>query len=154
MTIKSMVGSLQLPIAGLGTILCVSALTTLMSLPPSPPGEGFVRGLALVVLFITAWAGFVIASLGLAIPPGDTVGIQFNRWQRRLFLLAGALAVLSAATPLVFWVIVGSTNFSLGSAGLAWVIVMGLAILSLGSSIVWRIGQAAFSHLNLGQTVS
>lgn len=145
---RGIIGSLQLPIAGLGGLLLVGALVSLLTMPPSPPeSEGFVRGLAILVLFVAAWAGFVIIAIGLAIQPRTNTGIRFNQWQRRLFILAAILSVFSLLTPLIFWSVVATTGISLGSATLTWVVVMTLAILSLFTGLGWRISESITTRL-------
>lgn len=148
MRTRAVLGSLQLPIAGLGGLLLVGAVAALLSMPPSPPeSEGFVRGLAMLVLFVVAWAGFVIIAIGLAVPPRTGAGIRFNQWQRRLLILAAILSILSLLSPLLFWSVVATTGISLGSAALTWVVVMGLAVLSLITSVGWRIGEVMATHI-------
>lgn len=145
--VKSLVGLLQLPVAIIGGLLCLGAIATILTLPPSPEDEGFVRGLAVIFLFIIAWAGFVTAALGLAIPPADGIGVQFNSWQRRLFLAAAGLAILSAISPLIFWTVVTATGLSLGSIALAWLVTMGLALLSFVIGLGWRIAELVLPHI-------
>lgn len=148
MDTRSAIGSLQLPIAGLGGCLCVSAALALLSLPPSSDGsDGFLRGLAMLVVFVIAWAGFLITAIGLAIPPGPGIGIHFNRWQRRLFGITALLSVLSLVAPLVFWTVVATTGLSFGSAAMAWLGFMVLAGIAFVTSIGWRITQVIATHL-------
>lgn len=150
MNVRSFLGSLQLPVAGLGAIVCLGAIASIATLPPSPADEGFVRGLAVVALFVLAWVGFVLIAVGLAVPPGNGLGIRFTPWQRRLFGIAAGLALLSAVSPLAFWAVVAATGLSLGSAALAWVVVMGLAVAARLAGLGWRVGEAAVSRLATG----
>lgn len=151
MRVRALLGSLQLPVAGVGAVVFLGSVAALASLPPSPAGEGFVRGLAVLVLFVGAWAGFVVAALGLAIPPGeDGVGVRFSRGQRLLLLAAGGLALASAVAPLAFWAVVVAIGLAPGTAALAWFAVMGLAVVALLAGVGWRAAEGVAPRLGLG----
>lgn len=151
MRVRAILGSLQLPVAGVGAVVFLGSVAAIASLPPSPEGEGFVRGLAVLVLFVGAWAGFVVTAFGLAIPPGeDGVGVQFSRGQRLLLLAAGGLGLASAVAPLVFWAVVVTVGLSPGTATLAWFALMGIAVVALLAGVGWRAAEAAAPRLGFG----
>lgn len=140
MNVRSLLGSLQLPVAGLGAVLLVAALGSLLTLPPAPPeSEGFVRGLAVLFLYFLAWSGFVVVALGLAIPPKGGYGISFNRYQRGLFVTAAVAAVGSAVGPFVLFGLFYSNAELLVYSLLGLVLV---AVGSLAGGLLWRLGEA------------
>lgn len=140
MNVRSLLGSLQLPIAAVGTVLVVFAVGQLVTMNPPPPGsEGFVHGLALIILYVLAWVGFVVLSMGLAIPPKDGYGIAFTRRQRGLFVTAAVAAVLSAVGPFVAFGLIYSNPTLLVSA---WLAVMSVAIIALAAGLIWRGAEA------------
>jgi len=144
---RSILGSLQLPIAGLGGLLLVLSLSSLVSMPAPPPGsDGFVGGLATPVLYVLAWVGFLGLSLWLSIPVGSGFGIAFTRGHRGLFLLAARAALLSAFGPFVLFGLIYS-NPSL--MGLAWLVCMGVAVLAFFVAVLWRITNAIQSWRRL-----
>jgi hypothetical protein len=151
MTLRSVLGSLQLPVAGLGVLLVVRSVVELQTLPQSPPGsDGFVEGLAVLFLFVIAWVGLVLVAVGLAIPPGDGVGVRFTRWQRRLFVAAAGLAVASVVLPLVLWSVVLASGLSPSTVVLVWFGLMAAAVIALVGGVGWRAGQAAVRQFDLG----
>jgi hypothetical protein len=139
MRLRSVLGSLQLPVAVFGFVVVGFALVGAWSVPPSPPdSEGFVEGLAYIVLYAIGICGFVTGSLGLAIPPGDGYGVQFNRWQRWLFVAAAATAVGSIAVPLFgFGLSIGATT-SLSLFLSAWFGLSVVAVCALLGGLGWR----------------
>lgn len=141
MDARSLLGSLQLPIAGVGALVLVLSVATLLMIPPSPPeSEGFVRGLAYIALYVIAWGGFVLFALGLAIPPGsDGFGIRFTRAQRALFAVAALAAVASGIGPFVAFALLYSNPSLFVNSLLALVVI---AVLSLLAGLGWRAGQA------------
>jgi hypothetical protein len=141
MDIRATLESSQLPIASFGALVCLGAIASVWSMPPAE-GDGFVTGLATLVLYVVAWIGFIVTCLGLAIPVSDGLGIQFNPWQRRLFLAAAVFGVLGVVSPLVFWPVVATTALSLDAVAMAWVGVMGLAVLSMVGGLGWRAVEA------------
>ncbi|ELZ80936.1 hypothetical protein C453_18405 [Haloferax elongans ATCC BAA-1513] len=95
-------GSLQLPIAGIGAALVAFSLWNVYTLPPPPPeSDGFVQGLAGFFFLIITLSGFVLAAVGLLVPPGPGYGINFTRGPRLLFVyalvapVAGGIAFLA-----------------------------------------------------------
>lgn len=151
MNLRSLLGSLQLPVAGVGFLLVAVSAVELLALPPSPPGsDGFVEGLAALLLFVAAWAGFFLAAVGLAIPPGDGFGVRFTRWQRRLFVAAAALAVASAAVPVVALTLVVTLGLPPSVVVLLWLGLMAAAVLALVGGVGWRVGQAVARRVDLG----
>ncbi|MFB6095888.1 MAG: hypothetical protein ABEJ74_00680 [Haloferacaceae archaeon] len=140
MDARSLLGSLQLPIAGAGALVLALAVASTLALPPSPPdSEGFVRGLAFIVLYVLAWGGFVLLALGLAIPPGGGVGVDFTRGQRALFLLAALSGAGSVVVPFAAFALLyaNPTQFLLLVGAL-----VAVAVLSLLGGLGWRAGQA------------
>lgn len=138
---RSKLGSLQLPVAGGGLFVVASGAWALAALlaSPSTHGDGFVEGLAALFLYVVVWAGFIAAGLGLAIPPGDGLGIQFTRWQRWLFLGSATLAFASAIVPFVLWTVVVQTGLSPGSTATVGLGLMALSILAFVGGLCWRV---------------
>ncbi|USZ68770.1 hypothetical protein NGM10_03295 [Halorussus salilacus] len=142
MTVRSRLGVLQLPIAGLGVLVVAWTAYQFATIPPSPPeSDGFVEGLVGFFLGVSAWSGFLLAALGFAIPPGDAPGIRFNRWQRRLFVGAAAAAVLSLAAPLVA-LLLPSVGVGMGVAVRTWLVLWPAAVLALVGGLGWRAAEA------------
>ncbi|PSQ01744.1 hypothetical protein BRC92_10060 [Halobacteriales archaeon QS_4_69_31] len=140
MDLRSILGSLQLPVATVGTLLVVVAVGSVATMPSPPPeSEGVVAGLAVLFMYVLAWVGFLVTSLGLAIPPGDGYGVTFTRYQRGLFVLAAVAGLLSAVGPFVAFGLVYS-NPSLMTT--AWLALASVAVLSLAAGLVWRGVQA------------
>lgn len=152
MDVRSLLGSLQLPVAGIGLFVMLISLATAFTMPPSPPdSEGFVQGLALIALYVFAWGGFVVLSLGLAIPPGEGFGIDFTRIQRGLFLVAAVAAVASAVVPFAMFGLLYSNPNLLAMSLLA---LFAVALLTFTTSVVWRAGQAVAGRLRSGDAES
>lgn len=140
MNVRAMVGSLQIPIAVVGTLLIVFSVGAIVMIPSPPPGsEGFVSGLAFIFLYFLGWIGFLALSFGLAIPPGGGYGIRFNRYQRALFVLSGLAGILSAVGPFVAFGVLLSHPSLIGTA---WVAIMGVGLLALTAGLLWRGVQA------------
>jgi hypothetical protein len=135
-----MLGTLQLPVAGLGTLLVAFSIGSILTTSsPAPEGEGFVSGLAILFLYFLAWIGFLILSFGLSIPPGDGFGVTFNRYQRGLFIVAAGAGLLSAVGPFVaFGLLLSDTSLMVNSL----LALMGVALLSLLVGLLWRAIQA------------
>ncbi|MDY6819896.1 MAG: hypothetical protein SVG88_14640 [Halobacteriales archaeon] len=146
MSLRSVLGSLQLPVAGIGVLLLVMSISQLLLMEsPLPESEGFVQGLAMFFLYIMAWVGLVLTAGGLAIPPGeDGFGIQFNRWQRRLFILAMLGAIGSALLPLVGmgWIFATAREGNGTLLLIAFAGPSGIAIVSLLAGLAWRAAEA------------
>jgi hypothetical protein len=136
MDVRSALGSLQLPVAAVGLALVVFAVGGIVSMDPPPAGsEGFVGGLAVLFLYFLAWVGFLVLSLGLAIPPLNGYGLRFTRAQRGLFVLAGVAGLVSAVGPFVaFGLIYSNPNLLVT----AWLAIVSVGILALLSGLVWR----------------
>lgn len=136
MNVRALLGSLQLPVAVLGAGLVVVSIGGISTMPSPPPGsEGFAAGLALLFLYFLGWVGFLVLSFGLAIPPGDGYGIGFNRYQRGLFVLAGVAGLTSAIGPFVAFGLLFSHPSLIG---IAWLVIMGVAVLALTAGLLWR----------------
>ena len=136
MDVRSALGSLQLPVVAVGLALVVFAVGGIVSMDPPPAGsEGFVGGLAVLFLYFLAWVGFLVLSLGLAIPPLNGYGLRFTRAQRALFVLAGLAGLVSAVGPFVAFGLIYSNP---GLMVTAWVATVGVGILALLTGLVWR----------------
>ena len=143
MKLRSALGSLQLPVAGLGLLVVAVSLTQLQAIPEPPPGsDGFVEGLATFFLGLLALGGFVVSSLGFAIPPGEGYGVRFGRWQRRLFVAAAVGGLASLLVPLFAWSVASATGLGPGAVVLAWLGTLALAVLSFVAALGWRIAEA------------
>lgn len=137
-SLRAILGSMQLPVAGLGLVVLGATWWWFRNLPPSPPGsDGFVEGLAGIFLLVFGLAGYALFVAGLLIPPGPGYGIQFTRKQRWLFAyalvvpvvgvvvffssIAMSAAVGGASEPLltVFFVIVPTAPLAV-VVGLGW----------------------------------
>lgn len=136
MRLRSAVGALQLPVIGIGFLLLVFSIGQLLLLEPPPAtGDGFVSGLAVLILYVLAWIGFVVMSIGFAIPPADGRGISFNRYQRALFITAAVSAVLSAIGPFIgFALLYSDPDLFVAS----WVALMGIAVIAFFGGLSWR----------------
>lgn len=144
MNVRSMLGSLQIPVAVVGAALVAFAVVGVVTMPPPPPeSDGFVSGLAAIALYVMGWVGFLVASLGLAIPPGEGYGVTFTRHQRWLFVIAAVAGVGSVVGPFVAFGLFLS-NPSLMVSG--WIAIMGIAVLALLSGLGWRGVQAIRQH--------
>lgn len=140
MNVRSILGSLQIPVAVVGAALVAVAVVGTVTMPPPPPeSDGFVAGLATIALYVVGWIGVLVASLGLAIPPGEGRGITFTRRQRWLFVLAAMASIGSVVVPFVAFGLLLS-NPSLMVAG--WLAIMGVAVLALFAGLGWRAAQA------------
>ncbi|MFC4550251.1 hypothetical protein, partial [Halorussus sp. GCM10023401] len=143
MTLRSRLGVLQLPVAGVGVALLGSAVVRYATLPPSPPGsDGFVEGLALLFLYVVALVGLTTTALGLAIPPGDNVGVRFSRRQRGLFVASAAAAVGSVLAPLFALPVLAapgvSPDASVSAVVWLWLGLLAAAVLALAAGLGWR----------------
>lgn len=148
MSLRSSLGSLQLPIAGVGLLVAAWATRQFLSVSAGgPESADLVTGLAMVVLYALALVGLAVAALGLAIPPGEGPGVRFNRWQRRLFLGSAAAALLSVCAPLLAWGIVAGTGLGFGAVGWSWIILLGGAVAALVGALAWRAGEAVTARL-------
>lgn len=92
--------SLQLGVAGLGTLVILGSLVgfamTFATMSRSP--SGFAEGLAIIVFGLCALAGFVVLAAGLSIPQHDGSGVRFSPRQRKLLgygVVAPIVGVLS-----------------------------------------------------------
>jgi len=143
MNLRSALGSLQLPVGGLGLLVVAVSLAQLHAIPEPPPGsDGFVEGLATFFLGLLALGGFVVSALGFAIPPGEGYGVRFGRWQRRLFVAAAVGGLVSLLVPLFAWSVVAATGVGPGVVVLAWLGTLALAVLSFVGTLGWRIAEA------------
>lgn len=141
MDLRSAVGSLQVPVAVVGGLLLVGALAQLAAMPEPPPGQDDIpHGFAVLFLYAVVWIGFVVGSLGLAIPPGDGYGIRFNRYQRLLFLGAAGAAFASLLLPIVAfgWLFATTMGGNVELAVLAWFGPSALAVIALVGGLGWR----------------
>ncbi len=139
MELRSVVGSLQLPVAAVGALLAALAVDGLLSLPSTPDGEGFLQGLAVLFLYAVGLVGFVLFTLGLAIRPGDGYGVSFRRRQRRL-LFAGAGATAGALLlPLVaFGLLYAAAMGGSRAPFYLWGLLHAVGVLSVGAALAWR----------------
>ena len=141
MNFRSALGSLQLPVAAIGALLVAFAVSGVLSLAsaPAPDGEGFVRGLAVVFLYVIGLLGFVVFALGLAIRPGEGRGVSFRRHQRQL-LFAGAGATAAALLlPLVAFGVLYGAALEGGQLPLyLWGLLHVVGALSVGTALAWR----------------
>lgn len=130
----------------LGALLTAFAVEGLLTLPSAPEGEGFPEELAVLFLYAVGLVGFTTFATGLAIPPGDWVGITFRRRQRHL-LAAGAGATLCAllvpvaAFGLLFAAAQGESQVPFYLWGLLHV----LGGLSVAAALAWRGAEAVRS---------
>lgn len=139
MSLRSRLGGLQLPVAAVGLLVAALAIAQFLALEPAPPdGDGFVRGLAVLFLYVAGVAGFVVAALGFAVPPGDGFGIRFNRTQRRLLVGAALAAFGSLVAPLVAWPVMAATPLGFEGVVWSWVALTALAVLAFVGSLGWR----------------
>lgn len=140
MQLRSWLGSLQLPVAGVGVALVVFAAGSIATIPEPPAGsDGFVGGLAVVFLSLIGWAGLVVAPLGLAIPPSGGYGVRFNRYQRGLFVASSAGWFLAGVIPLLgFGLLLRQPDLMVSSL----LALATAATLSLVAGLCWRGGEA------------
>lgn len=143
MDVRSLVGSLQLPITGLGALATVSAVGMLLSLE-TPARPDIPHGFAILFLYVLAWAGITVTSLGLAIPPGEGYGIRFRRGQRLLFVLAAVASVASAVVPFVALTLIYSQP---NVAVYSWLGTITVAVLALVGGVGWRAVDAARARI-------
>ncbi|ADE02633.1 hypothetical protein [Haloferax volcanii] len=140
-SLRAVLGSLQLPVAGAGVALLAFVWRTAVTMPPPPPGsDGFAHGLAGFFLLVFGVAGFVLLAGGLLIPPGPGYGVRFTRRQRWLFayaLVAPALAVGGFLATVV-------ASSALGGVAVSAVSLVALtAPLAVLIGVGWRGAQAA-----------
>ncbi|WP_430504959.1 hypothetical protein [Haloparvum sp. PAK95] len=136
-TVRRVLGSLQLPVAGAGVLVCFLAASTFGSLlAETPPGDGFLHGGALLLSYVLGVGGFALFALGLAIPPGSGFGIRFRRPQRGLFLVSAVAAVASVVLPLAAFptALGGDVTIVL----VAWGLPTAVAVLGVASGLLWR----------------
>lgn len=145
MTVRSALGSLQLPIALGGALVLVWAVVQLATLPePQAGSDGFPQGLAVLFLYVLAWAGFTASAVGFAIPPGAGYGIRFTVRQRRLFAVAAVSAIVSAVLPFVAFglLFAASMEGNWTVVLLAWGVPAVGAVVGYVGALGWRAGQA------------
>lgn len=150
MDLRSVLGSLQLPVAALGALVAVGSLWQITQLVPIPDRGGLPGGLALLFLYGIAVLGLTVCALGFAIPPGDGIGIEFERRQRYLFGLSALAAVGSVVLPLVTLPVVlgaGPGQNLLWLVAVAWLAPLAIAVLSLLGALCWRAGTAVYAYL-------
>jgi len=136
--LRRVAGSLQLPVAGVGLVVCLAAGASFASLLGNAPaeGDGFVHGAALLFAYLFAAVGYAGFATGLAIPPGPGVGVRFGRWQRRLFAVGAVGAVASLLLPLL-----GLPLAYRGDANLVvvlWAVPTLVALVAVPAGLVWR----------------
>lgn len=142
MDLRSLLGSLQLPVAFAGGLAVAAAITGMAQVTPIPERGGLPGGLALIFLYVVAWGGVTLTALGLTIPPGDGVGIRFDRRQRALFALAAGCSVASGLLPLVVWRAFVATGGDATVIVVAWLAPAAVAVLSLVGGLGWRAAEA------------
>lgn len=141
----SRLSALQLPVALAGAAVVAWAVAELATLPPPPPGgDGLPGGLAALFLYGVAWVGFVVCSVGLAIPSDGRRGVAFSRGQRRLFGAAAVAAVASAVLPVVgFGLLLAAVGADVAwLAVLGWLVPAAVAVLALLAGLGWRAAEA------------
>ncbi|EMA08558.1 hypothetical protein [Haloferax denitrificans] len=147
-SLRTVLGSLQLPVAGAGVALLAFVWWTAATMPPPPPGsDGFAHGLAGFFLLVFGVVGFVLLAGGLLIPPGPGYGVHFTRRQRWLFayaLVAPALAVGGFLATVVLSAGLGGLG---GLAGSAVSLVALTAPLAVLVGVGWRGAQVAAARL-------
>lgn len=138
--LRRALGSLQLPVAGLGLSSCILFLSIFASLfGRTPEGDGFVHGGALLFSYALAVAGYALFAIGLAIPPGPGVGIRFRRGQRLLFVGAAVAAVASVVLPL--FLLPTALGGNANPIFYVWVTTTSLAVLGVAGGLTWRGGE-------------
>lgn len=136
-TIRRVLGSLQVPIAGAGAVVSLLAAGTFLSLlGETPPGDGFVHGGALLFTYALAVGGFTVFALGLAIFPGAGFGVRFRRPQRALLVVGGVAAVASVILPLAAFPMAlgGDATVVL----VAWGVPTAVGVLGVATGLAWR----------------
>lgn len=147
MDIRAVLRSLQLPVAAVGVIVMTFAVAGVLTLPTAPSrSEVFVAGLARIALYVIGWIGFLVFTVGLAIPPGDGYGVHFTHQQRRLFILAGAAAAVSMVGPFAAYGILLS-NPLVGMV--LWAGTVSVAMIAVAVSVLWRGVQAVQQRYTL-----
>ncbi len=150
MNLRSVLGSLQLPVAALGALVAVGSFWQITELMPIPDQGGLPGGLALLFLYAFGVVGIAVCALGFAIPPGDGYGIQFQRRQRLLFGLSAVGAIGSAILPLLALPVAASAGPEQGLfwvIGLAWLGPLAVSLLSLAGALSWRGAIAAYGRV-------
>ncbi|KAB1193020.1 hypothetical protein GJR96_06015 [Haloferax sp. MBLA0076] len=138
-SLRAVVGSLQLPVAGLGLTIVAFTWWGAYTLPPAPPGsDGFAHGLAGFFLLLFGLVGFVLLVVGLLIPPGPGYGIDFTRRQRWLFAYALVAPLVGVAA---FFAAVFAPSNPLGIEDYSFAVLslgVGSAPLAVLVSIGWK----------------
>jgi hypothetical protein len=153
MDLRSVLGSLQLPVAVLGALVAVGSFWAITNIAPTPEQGGLPGGLAMLSLYVVGVGGIAVCALGFAIPPGDGVGIRFERRQRYLFGLAAVGAIGSVVIPLVTLPILlgaGPEYDLLWLLGVVWIAPLAVSGLSLLCALGWRGVTAASRYLDDG----
>lgn len=153
MNLRSVLGSLQLPVAALGALVAVGSFWQITEILPIPDQGGLPGGLAMLFLYALGVVGIAVCALGFAIPPGDGFGIQFERRQRLLFGLSAAGAIGSILLPLLALPVAlgaGPEQDLFWVAGLAWLGPLAISLLSLLGALGWRGATAAYGYLEGG----
>ncbi|MFC7202962.1 hypothetical protein ACFQJC_05515 [Haloferax namakaokahaiae] len=145
---RAILGSLQLPVAGVGFGLLVLTLLYANSIPPSPPqSDGFVEGLAGFFILVFGAIGFVLLVAGLLIPPGPGYGIHFTRKQRWLFAYALAAPLVGVGAFLASLTLSAAVGGLFEAAVSVFFVALSTAPLALLAGLGWKAVQVATARI-------
>lgn len=125
-----------------GLLLVFAGVALWLSIPPPPPGsDGFPAGLAYGFGLLVIAAGFGLAGLGLLVGSGESR--VFSDSQNRVLRASGGLVLASFVIGIALF-------FGLNRLMLAldvWAGLLGLGILGVVATLLWRAGEAVLEAL-------
>lgn len=149
MSLRSALGTLQLPVATAGALVAVASFHSIGQIAPTPEQGGLPGGLAMLFLYAFGVVGIAVCALGFAIPPGDGFGVTFTRKQRYLFGLSAAGAVGSAVLPVLSLPLILGVGHG-GNVGwliaAVWLGPLAVSLLSLAAALCWRGATALLNY--------
>jgi len=145
-TVSKAITAVRALLVAAGVVVAALTVLELVSMPPPPPdSDGFAHGMAGLVGGVVIAVSLGVAAVSVVLPSllgrGDPLG--FNRLQRRVLQAAGLLVVGGFALSLAYGVL---TDLLL--AGVLWFGFVVIAILGVGATLVWRLGEVVVAHLS------
>jgi len=146
-TVSKAITAVRALLVAAGVVVAALTVFKLVSMPPPPDSDGFAHGMAGLVGGVVIAVSLGVAAVSVVLPSllgrGDPLG--FNRLQRRVLQAAGLLVVGGFVVSLAYGVL---TDLLL--AGVLWFGFVVIAILGVGATLVWRLGEVVVARLSGG----